>query len=107
MSSRGAFTNDDDKQVVLEMSTECQFCLYSSKGFSSQMSTRGRQVVKKGQNFVNVVKECPISTASDNKVQTVEQSFVPKNFCETTEENSKLKKRKKNYKATAWSPVKV
>ena len=33
---------------------------YNSKGIPLQMSNRGRQVVKKGQKFVNIVKECPL-----------------------------------------------
>ena len=38
-----------------------QFSPFNSIGIPSQMSIRGRQVVKKGQNLVNVVKECPLS----------------------------------------------
>ena len=60
--SRGAFTNYVDKmrQVGVTGNVNGMRIFPFFKGIPSQMSTRGRQVVKKVQNLVNVAKECPL-----------------------------------------------
>jgi hypothetical protein len=56
-----ALTNIDKTRLVggTENVNSMQNFLYNNKDIPSKMSTLGRQMVKKGQNLVNIVKECP------------------------------------------------
>ena len=64
------------KTISLEVVVEMQIFHFNSKGIPSPMSTRGGQVqvVKKGQNFVNIVCDRPLSTNLPLQVNTSQTS---------------------------------